>query len=102
MTGWHQFRMDEWRFPLMEQALAGYPASMSVVFTDSNPLFSLFFKAFRSFLPPHFQFVGLWYLLVLFLNYLILYRTLRLFSSSRPLCLLGGRPHLPFPSPLFP
>ena len=84
----------------MEQALAGYPASMSAVFTDSNPLFSLFFKAFRSFLPPHFQFVGLWYLLVLFLNYLILYRTLRLFSSSRPLCLLGAALISLFP-PLF-
>lgn len=100
MTGWHQFRMDDWRFPLMEQALAGYPASMSAVFTDSNPLFSLFFKAFRSFLPPHFQFVGLWYLLVLFLNYLVLYRTLRLFSASRPLCLLGAALISLFP-PLF-
>lgn len=100
MTGWHQFRMDDWHFPLMEQALAGYPASMSAVFTDSNPLFSLFFKAFRSFLPPHFQFVGLWYLLVLFLNYLVLYRTLRLFSASRPLCLLGAALISLFP-PLF-
>ena len=100
LTGWHQFRMDEWRFPLMEQALAGYPASMSAVFTDSNPLFSLFFKVFRSFLPPHFQFVGLWYLLGLFLNYLVLYRTLRLFSSSRSLCLLGATLISIFP-PLF-
>lgn len=100
MTGWHQFRMDDWRFPLMEQALAGYPDNISAVFTDSNPLFSLFFKVFRSFLPPHFQFVGLWYLLVLFLNYLVLYRTLRLFSASRPLCLLGAALISLFP-PLF-
>lgn len=100
VTGWHQFRMDEWRFPLMEQALAGYPASMSAVFTDSNPLFSLLFKPFRSLLPQHFQFVGIWYLLALFLNYLVLYRILRLFSDSRLLCLLGAALASLFP-PLF-
>lgn len=40
-----------------------YPNHVSVIFTDSIPLFAVIFKLFRNFLPETFQYFGLWGLL---------------------------------------
>ena len=37
-----------------------YPSKISVIFTDSIPLFAVFFKVFRNILPEQFQYFGLW------------------------------------------
>lgn len=60
--GWRFFREANWtRFFLFMPNL-NYPVGSSVIVTDSNPLFSLFFKLFRGILPKVFQFNGLWLL----------------------------------------
>ncbi len=46
----------------------GYPLHTSIVYTDSIPLLALFFKCFAAYLPPHFQYFGLWYGLCFFLQ----------------------------------
>ena len=40
-----------------------YPNHVSVIFTDSIPLFAIIFKLFRSWLPETFQYFGIWGLL---------------------------------------
>ena len=66
--GWRFFRVSGWnRFLLFMQNL-NYPLGTSVIVTDSNPLFCLFFKLFDEFLPPAFQFNGIW----IALSYLLL------------------------------
>ncbi len=97
-TGWHMFRNDAWHFPLMNHALGTYPDVISAVFTDSNPLFSILFKLLDPVLPQHFQFIGLWYLFGLFVNYVVLYKTLHLVNRTKSTCLLGALLIALFPS----
>lgn len=61
-VGWQFFRFEDWQFPPGKIATYGMPEGTSLVFTDSIPLFGLFFKAFRIFLPMDFQYFGIWFL----------------------------------------
>ena len=58
--GWEFFRKTKWHFPigLTDGLIAGRP--MSVMFTDSIPLFAVFFKLLSPLLPETFQYFGLW------------------------------------------
>ena len=58
--GWKFFRTDNWNFPIGIMKNIAYPNEVSVIFTDSIPLFAVFFKLFRFFLPEQFQYFGLW------------------------------------------
>lgn len=58
--GWEFFRKGDWKFPLGLTDMAAYPLETSVVFTDSIPLFALFFKIFRNILPQNFQYFGIY------------------------------------------
>lgn len=57
--GFCHYRMSDWLFPLGLIDTLSYPTSMSVIYTDSIPLFALVFKLFRNFLPVHFQYFGM-------------------------------------------
>ena len=57
--GWCHYRMSTWHFPFGMIDTLSYPTSMSVIYTDSIPLFALFFKLFGSILPVHFQYFGI-------------------------------------------
>ena len=61
--GWCHFRRSPWTFPLGLMDSLSYPYKMSVLWTDSIPLFAIFFKCFRDFLPETFQYFGLYGLL---------------------------------------
>ncbi|HTE26582.1 DUF6311 domain-containing protein [Flavitalea sp.] len=61
--GWLFFKNEPWQFPLGQVTDYFYPIGTNVGFTDSIPLFALFFKLFRSVLPPDFQYFGIWLLL---------------------------------------
>lgn len=60
--GWRFFRDSRWTRYLLFMRDLNYPVGTSVIVTDSNPLFCLIFKLFRNFLPPEFQFNGIWML----------------------------------------
>ena len=61
--GWQFFRISPWTKHFLFMQNLNYPEGSSVIVTDSNPLFCLIFKLFRSYLPQDFQFSGLWILL---------------------------------------
>lgn len=58
--GWCFFRESDWCFPIGLMDRIAYPNHVSVIFTDSIPLFAVIFKLFRNFLPETFQYFGLW------------------------------------------
>ena len=58
--GWRFFRNSSWNRYLLFMRDLNYPIGTSVIVTDSNPLFCLFFKLFRNWLPENFQFNGIW------------------------------------------
>lgn len=61
--GFCHYRMSDWHFPVGMIDTLSYPTSMSVIYTDSIPLFALLFKLFRGVLPVHFQYFGIFGLL---------------------------------------
>ena len=54
--GWKFYRDDIWRFPLGLNPNYGITNSSSIIYSDSIPLFAVFFKIFRSFLSEEFQY----------------------------------------------
>lgn len=66
--GWCFFRNADWMFPFGCANTLSYPLSSSVIFTDSIPLFAVFFKLFRSLLPATFQYFGWFGFMVYFLQ----------------------------------
>jgi hypothetical protein len=67
-TGWRMFRNSAWYFPLGLMDNIVYPFKESVIYTDSIPLFALFFKALSPILPENFQYFGIFGLAVYFLQ----------------------------------
>lgn len=62
--GWVQYRHSEWRLPYLGMSYATiYPHRISVLYTDSLPLFAVFFKLLDPILPQTFQYFGWWGLL---------------------------------------
>ena len=46
--GWTGFRYDQWRWPIGFSQLIAYPHGAPITVTDSNPLFSIFFKSTKN------------------------------------------------------
>ncbi len=63
--GWEFYRRSDWFFPLGLTDQLAYPLKTSVIYTDSIPLFAVFFKLFRHILPAQFQYFGIWGVVVL-------------------------------------
>lgn len=61
--GWVAFKNAEWNFPIGSFNNLTYPHNISIIFTDSIPVFAVFFKLFRNILPQNFQYWGFWGLL---------------------------------------
>ena len=85
---WEYFRNSAWSFPLGNINNLIYPDSISIVYSDSIPLFAIFFKLFNPILPTSFQYFGIWTLLCFMLQgafaSLITYR----FSKSNIISLI--------------
>ena len=58
--GWCFYRRSPFRFPYGLMEGLGYPAKMSILWTDSVPLLAMLFKPFSPLLPKVFQYLG-WY-----------------------------------------
>jgi hypothetical protein len=87
--GWHFFRSEPWHFPLGIMHSYGYPLTTSVVFTDSIPLVAIPLKLVQTWLPPVFQYQGLWLLGCYMLQGYFGARLLQHFTSDVTLILLG-------------
>lgn len=59
---WVFYRASEWSFPIGLNPNYGIELSNSIVYSDSIPLFAIFFKIFSDFLPDVFQYFGIWLL----------------------------------------
>lgn len=76
--GWLCYRQSDWTFPIGNMNLFSYPYQTSVIYTDSIPLFALFFKILSPVLPEKFQYFGLWAILCFVLQGIM---AVRLFKS---------------------
>src|SRR5574344_25548 len=58
--GWQAYRNSSWKFPIGMTDQLAYPNESSIIFTDSIPIFAVFFKFLSPILPGTFQYFGLW------------------------------------------
>lgn len=87
---WCHFRQDPWHFPIGLIDSLSYPNSMSVIYTDSIPLFAIPFKLFRNLLPVTFQYFGLFGILSFMLMGGFSAILLRRFIDSDVISLMGS------------
>lgn len=80
--GWCFYRNSEWQFPigLMDNCI--YPSSVSIIYTDSIPLFAVIFKLLSPILPDTFQYFGIWGIFSYFMTGFIGGRILKKFLYS--------------------
>ena len=88
--GWEFFRRSDWYFPLGLTDQLAYPLKTSVIYTDSIPIFAVFYKLFRSILPQQFQYFGIWGLLCFVLQGYYAAKILGERSSSKTVILAGS------------
>lgn len=62
-AGWLLYKNSPWQFPLGVGENIAYPYGNAVTFTDSIPLFAIFFKIFKGVLPRTFQYFGIFVML---------------------------------------
>lgn len=76
--GWMFYRSSPWHFPLGLIDNLVYPYQVSSIYTDSIPIFALFFKLLSPILPETFQYFGFWallcFILTTFFSSLIIFR----------------------------
>lgn len=88
--GWCHFRSDIWRFPIGLIDSLSYPNSMSVIYTDSIPLFAVIFKLISPALPVTFQYFGLFGIMSFALMGGFSSLLLRRFIDSDIMCAIGS------------
>ncbi len=89
-VGWCAFRRDPWHFPIGLIDSLSYPNSMSVIYTDSIPIFAVAFKLISGYLPVTFQYFGLFGILSFMLMGGFSSLLLRRFISKDILCMIGS------------
>jgi len=87
--GWEFYRKGAWTFPIGMTDQIAYPTYTSVIFTDSIPLFAVFFKLLSPFLPDSFQYFGWWGIVCFALQAFFAVKILREFSVGRLQALIG-------------
>lgn len=87
--GWCHYRMSDWHFPMGMIDTLSYPNRVSVIWTDSIPLFAFCFKIFRNVLPTTFQYFGLFGLLSFFLQGGIVILLIRRITADKRICILS-------------
>ncbi len=87
--GWKAFRNTDWTFPLGMTDQLIYPERISIIYTDSIPLFAIIFKLFSFILPKTFQYFGLWGLLCYILQGVFTAVILSRFTDNKILVIPG-------------
>ncbi len=88
--GWKFFRNADWSFPIGLHDGLTYPYKVSVLYTDSIPLFAIFFKLLSPILPETFQYFGLFGLMCFMLNGGIGGVLVAKLNKSRIFCAFGS------------
>ncbi len=88
--GWKFYRQSEWHFPIgLIDGLNG-DGQISFMFTDSIPLFALFFKILSPIIPETFQYSGLWGLFCFSTMGGVSSLLLHHFNKNTAFCLIGS------------
>ena len=89
--GWQYFRQTPlWQWPLGANPGYGLELGSSIVFSDSVPLLAFLFKPFSAWLPPYFQYFGLWLALCFMLQGWFGWRLSRRVTDDRWMALAGA------------
>ena len=88
--GWAFYKNSAWTMPLGLNPNYGLELSNSIVYTDSNPLFAMVFKALSPILPGTFQYVGIWLLCCFILQAFFSLKLLGLISNDQRVLILGS------------
>lgn len=89
-AGWKLFRNSPWEFPLGVGQHIEEPYGNSVSYTDSIPLFAIFFKALSPVLPHTFQYFGIFVALCFVLQGMFGALLVSLFAECKFYCGLGA------------
>ncbi len=90
LLGWLFFReTDLLQFPLLKNISFGLYTGSSLIYTDSLPIFAVFFKFFNSILDFQFQYFGLWILLSFVLQAIIADKILKLYIDDEKFRLIS-------------
>lgn len=89
-VAWCNYRNEPWQFPIGLVNSLSYPNSVSIIYTDSIPIFAVFFKLFAAVLPETFQYFGLFgimsFMLMGGLSAILIAR----FTDDNAVCLIGS------------
>ncbi|MEG0614645.1 MAG: DUF6311 domain-containing protein [Oscillospiraceae bacterium] len=88
--GWVYFRDSDWSFPLGLIENLSYPDKISIIYTDSIPLFAIIFKIFSQVLPETFQYFGLWGVISFALQGGFAAILIKKYTKSIPLCIISS------------
>lgn len=88
--GWKAYRSAKWMFPIGMTDRLVYPDCVSVIFTDSIPIFAVFFKLLSPVLPAEFQYFGVWGILCFVLQGCLSARIVRHFTKDRLFIVAAG------------
>ncbi len=88
--GWCAYRISPWSFPLCLTDKLSYPITTSIMYTDSIPLWAVFFKVLSPLLPDTFQYMGLFGIVTYALQGGFGTLLLRKLKCSLPVCFAGG------------
>ena len=88
--GWKFYREDIWRFPLGLNPNYGITNSSSIIYSDSIPLFAIFFKILKSFLSEDFQYFSFWIFICIYLQALFSFKIIYYFTKSTPYSLVSS------------
>ena len=86
ISGLRYYISDQWRFPLFRTVGLDPPDGISIIYTDSLPIFAVFAKLLHHVFATHFNYFGLW----IGLCYI-----LQAISAVVLLVSLGVRGHIP-------
>lgn len=89
-AGWKLYRNSPWDFPLGVGELIEEPYGNSVSYTDSIPLFAIFFKMLSPVLPHTFQYFGIFVALCFILQGVFGALLVSLFTDCYFYCSLGA------------
>ena len=88
--GWKFYREDIWRFPLGLNPNYGISNSSSIVYSDSIPLFAIFFKIFKRFLAEDFQYFSFWIFICIYLQALLSFKIIYYFTKNTTYSLISS------------
>jgi hypothetical protein len=88
--GWLAYRHTPLHWPFNREYLLDYPFGIGLIYTDSNPLVAMPLRLASWLLPADFQYIGMWFLLSLLLQFYLGWRLLGRYAPGRWARLAGA------------